>query len=239
MPQSAVLIVSADPVFSQAFQAELQSQGLAVQTQEKLPQLRETLKVRLPQILVLDLDISPDPPWDIVSALRLDPHTARLPIVAVSALHIASRQIILGLRMGVVEYIPKSGDLKVLVARLQALLHAVERRNKVESKEGLFTTADGRLVIDTAAHQCRLKADSAFKELRLTPKEFMLLAHLISKRNRLVAKEELLRLLWPSDQHQKENIATLAQYIAHLRRKLGPLKDKLKTVWGLGFRFED
>ncbi len=187
----------------------------------------------------MDLDLSPDPPWDVVSALRLDPHTARLPIVAVSGLHTASRQVILGLRMGVVEYIQKSCDPKVLVARLQALLHAIERRNKEEPKEGLLKTSDGRLVVDVGAHQCRLKSDSTFKELRLTPKEFTLLVHLMNRRNRLVPKEELLRLLWPLDHHQKANTATLAQYIAHLRRKLGPMKDKLRTVWGLGSRFED
>lgn len=239
MPPSAVLIVSADPLFTQPFQAELQSQGFTAHTQDKLLLLGETLKVRLPQMLVLDLDLSLDPPWDVVSALRLDPHTARLPVVAVSGLHTASRHVILGLRMGVVEYVSKSCDLKVLVARLQALLHAIERRNKEEVKEGLLKTADGRLILDVAAHMCRLKADAAFKELRLTPKEFMLLAHLMSRRNRLVPKVALLRLLWPSDHHQKENITTLAQYIARLRRKLGPLKEKLTTVWGLGFRFED
>lgn len=239
MAASEILIVSADELFIQAFHAELRSQGLTVNTQDKLPALRETLKIRLPQILVLDLDISPDPPWDAVSALRLDPHTARLLIVAVSALHTAPRQVILGLRMGVVEYIPKSCDLKVFAARLQALLHAVERRQKEEVKESLLKSADGRLILDLSAHKCRLKSDSAFKEMRLTPKEFMLLAHLMSRHDRLVPKEELLRLLWPLDHHQTGNIATLSQYIAHLRRKLGPLKDKLQTVWGLGFRFED
>jgi DNA-binding response OmpR family regulator len=236
---SEILIVSADRQFLQTFQAELQSQGFSIKTQDKLLGLVETLRVRLPHLLILDLDLTPDPPWDQISALRQDPHTTRLPIVAVSGLHTAPRHVILGLRMGVVDYIPKICDPKVLAARLQALLHAMERRGKREVKESLLKSADGRLILDIAAHKCRISSDSAVKEVRLTPKEFMLLEHLMAHRNRLVAKEDLLRFLWPMDPHQKENVATLAQYIAHLRRKLGPLKEKLKTVWGLGFRFDD
>lgn len=239
MPPPEILVVSADPVFLQAFQAELQSQGFAVHAHDSFPRVIEALKVRLPRMLLIDLDLSPDPPWDAVSALRQDPHTARLPIVAVSTLHTAPRQVILGLRMGVVEYIPKICEPKVLAARLQALLHAMDRQRKAGAKDAPLKSSDGRIVVDAAAHRCRVRSDDDFKELRLTPKEFTLLSYLMARPNRLVPKEELLRVLWPLDFHEKENIATLAQYIAHLRRKLGALKAKLKTVWGLGFRFED
>jgi len=224
MLPSAVLIVSADPLFSQPFQAELQSQGLSIQTQDKLLQLRETLKVRLPQILVLDLDISPDPPWDVVSALRLDPIPRRLPIVAVSGLHTASRHVILGLRHGHRGVHPKSGDLKVLVG-------GACRRCSTPSNGGIKSRArkaSSRRATAGCSSTSRPTSAGSNHDSGVQgaapepPRSSCCWAHLVSKRNRLVAKEELLRLLWPSDHHQKENIATLAQYIRPPAQEAGP-----------------
>jgi len=232
-----ILVVTADNSFLEAFRKELESQGLSVQTSDTLNLLLETLKVRRPQILVLDLDLSPDPAL-ILNSLHLDRHTARLPIMAITGRHTAPRQIIAGLRLGAMEYILKPADPRVVAAKLQSLLNSLAKQRKVEVKEPVLKTADGSLSLDMEGHRCLLGTGANQKELSLTPKEFILLAHLISKTNRLVAKNDLLHTLWPDQPPSSANAVILAQFIGHLRKKLGSLKSKIKTIWGLGYRFE-
>lgn len=234
-----ILILTADPSFLGPLQAELASRGFAVYAEKDLDALAGTLKARLPQLLVLDLDVSEEPAWDVLSSLRQDPHTRRMPVVAATARFRAPREVISGLRAGAVEYVMKPCDMRVLAARIEAVIKAMERRRKAAAEEPVLKTKDGLLKMDLRAHSCLLNSGSEQREIPLTPHEFSLLSHLMSRRNNLVAKEELLRVLWPADWSADGNLATLAQFIAHLRKKLGPVKARLKTVWGLGYRLED
>lgn len=230
-----VLIATADAGLLAPLKSEFSSLGFQLISHSEIDELCDAVKKLKPQFVIVDLDLAEQPPWDVLALLRLDPQTARLPVMLVSGKHTASRQVISGLRMGAVEYILKPCDPKVLAARVLALLNALERRRKL-APEGSFKTEDGRLVLDLKAHRCH----AGDKEITLTRKEFAVLSTLLGKKNNLVAKEELLRHLWPASlKHTEENALTLAQHIAHLRRKLGPLKERLKTVWGMGYRFEE
>ena len=239
MTPKDILVVSADRQFSVMMETELASLGFAVSTSGSLGAIEESLRAHVPRLMILDLDISAEPPWDVLGGLRRDPRTRRMAVVAVSERCRASRQVVSGLHLGAVEYVLKPCDGRVLAARIESLLKAFDRPVRPPAQGAAVATGDGLLEIDLDAHRCVVRCDSAAKELSLSPMEFELLARLLARKNSLVNKAELVRALWPNDWSAKENVATLAQFVAHLRRKLGPLKSRLKTVWGLGYRFDD
>ena len=237
-----VLVVSEDENLLETFEAEFASAGLNLRVVRLLASLAEALRQELPSAIVLDLDIAEPPPWDVVRSLHVDPHTARLPLIAVSGRYTDSPSVLQGLRLGAVEYISKPLQTRVLIARLQALADALSRRRRTKGRNSLGT-ADGRLELDLEAHRCRIHPGSDGKgparEIHLSPREFLLLELLLGKKSRLVTKDDIFSALWPKNRSFTEgNKLTLAQHIASLRRKLGPLKSRLATVWGLGYRFE-
>lgn len=236
MPE--ILVASADQVFLDSLRLEAESQGFSLRAQDKIERILDGVKNRLPQILIVDFDLHEQPPWDILASLRQYPKAMRLPILIVSGRHTAPRTMISGLRLGAVEYHLKPCDPRVLMARISALLTALQRP-KAAPQDAVFKTNDGGLIIDVQAHRCTLMIDSRSSEIRLTPKEFLLLSLLLSQINRLVSKEDMLRLLSP-DHHKatKETVMTLTQHITRLRAKLGSYKNSLKTIWGLGYRFD-
>lgn len=147
--------------------------------------------------------------------MRGDPVTARLPAIALAGITTAQRHVIEVLRMGIMDYIRKPCNPVVLVLRLQALRTALLRRDPPRRGESCYQTADGALRLDLMAHKCRLGE----REVKLSPKEFLLLA------------------LWPANPALRDDTALLLQYVARLRRKLGLFRGRLETVWGLGYRF--
>lgn len=233
-----VLLVGGDTQLEDSLRPELESLGHSLRMGQSLENLLDSLKSRVPDFMIMDFDLAESPPWDVLAGLRLEPDLDRLPFLVLTGKHTGSKTVITALRMGAAEFLVKPADPRVLAARVAALLSALERRRKSAPRAPL-KTKDGRLTLDLKAHRCLWNEGARARDIRLTPKEFMILASLMGKAEALVAKEELLRLLWPaSARWTEENTLTLAQHIAHLRRKLGPAKKHLKTVWGLGYRFE-
>ena len=201
--------------------------------------LFEAVKKRLPEVLVLDLDQGDAPPWELVTGLRADPQTLRLPLVFISARYRNPRQVVEGLRRGAVEYLLKHIDPRVLLARIAALTAALERRRRAE-REGPLKAADGKLILDAKAHRCSVQDGERILEVELSPKEFQILSFLMARQKQMVSKEELLRSIWPSSVKKSEQtLVTLAQYISRIRKKVGTnIGKQIKTVWGLGYRLD-
>ncbi len=201
--------------------------------------LFEAVKKRLPEVLVLDLDQTDAPPWELVTSLRADPQTLRLPLVFLSARYRHPRQVVEGLHRGAVEYLIKPVEPRVLLARIAALTAALERRRRQE-REGPLKGAEGKLILDAKAHRCSVQEGEATREVELSPKEFQILAFLLARQKQMVSKEELMRSIWPSSARKTEQtLVTLAQYISRIRKKVGTnIGKQIKTVWGLGYRFD-
>ncbi len=227
-----VLVVTRDAELRRGLGVELAAQGLGVRWLGDISELKNALAARLPRFLILDFDPEVEPPWKALSDLRGDPATARLPAVALSG-PIAARHVLEVLRMGIVDYVRKPCDPLLLVLRLQALRAALSRRAPARRGKTSLQTADEALSLDLKAHACRLGG----REVKLTPKEFHLLSCLMARAGELVGKDELLRALWPANPALRDDTLLLLQYVARVRRKLGALRGRLETVWGLGYRF--
>ncbi|MFA6318836.1 MAG: response regulator transcription factor [Elusimicrobiota bacterium] len=234
-----ILVASADPVFLDSVRRQFREDGTVLAVLDHLPDLAGLIAAGPVLAAVLDLDLSPKPPWEMLGQARLHPQTAKIPIVAVTGLYTNPGFVIEGLKAGAVEYLLKPVDPRDLAARVPALVSAMERRRR-SGGAWLLRTPDDRIILDLKAHKCVLRLPGNREtEALLSPKEFSLLAVLMGRFGELVRKEELMRALWPeAARMSRANEVTLAQFIAHLRCKVPPLKERLKTVWGLGLRLD-
>jgi DNA-binding response OmpR family regulator len=157
---------------------------------------------------------------------------------------------VLGLEVGADDYVVKPFGMRELLARVRALLRRValdteirlpgsgprdaDARSEISQRDlpppPLPITA-GLLFIDLARHCVRIDGE----EIEVTPKEFDLLVLLASNPGRAFSREFLLERIWGGEYEGLDR--TVDTQITRLRKKLGPLSDKLVTIWGVGYRF--
>jgi DNA-binding response OmpR family regulator len=176
-----------------------------------------------PALIILDLMLPGMSGMDICRRLRREAHTKRTPIIMLTAKTSESDRIA-GLDVGADDYIAKPFSVRELLARVRAVL----RRSDDAAAERY---EDGRLTIDF--EDVRASCDSA--TVRLTNKEFSLLATLAKKRGRVVTRQQLLDQVWGYSYYG--DARTLDVHIRRLRQKLGACGDCIETVVGVGYRF--
>jgi DNA-binding response OmpR family regulator len=153
---------------------------------------------------------------------------------------------ILGLEVGADDYISKPFSIRQLQARVRAIL----RRVDLESQRVMSTdaVAGERTSAPTVApeppplsygslslHLARRSVQLDGQEIDLTPKEYDLLVLLASHPGWVFKREVLLQQIW-SDSYDGFD-RTIDNHITRLRKKLGPIGEKIETVWGVGYRF--
>ncbi len=133
-----------------------------------------------------------------------------------------------GLESGADDYIVKPFSPRELVARVKAVLGRTLPKEKSEGESYVF----GGLAIDTVAHT--VKIDGV--ETDLTPKEFDLLVFLAANKGIALSREKILQKVWNYDYIGEDR--TVDTHIKMLRSHLGPYRDFIVTVWGVGYKFE-
>lgn len=131
---------------------------------------------------------------------------------------------LLGFDLGIDDYLTKPFSPKELMARIKA----ITRRGKV--MEDKFKYKD--LVVDFIGHTVEINN----KEINVTPKEFDLLTYFINNKNIAISREALLNKLWGYDYYGDDR--TIDTHIKMLRNNLGSYRDLIKTVRGIGYKFE-
>jgi two-component system response regulator ResD len=133
-----------------------------------------------------------------------------------------------GLESGADDYVVKPFSPRELVARVKAVLN----RTMPHSSTTGSVMAFGDLAIDTASHSVRV----AGNEVNLTPKEFDLLVFLASNRGIALSREKILQKVWNYDYFGEDR--TVDTHVKMLRSHLGPCRDYITTVWGIGYKFD-
>ncbi len=128
--------------------------------------------------------------------------------------------------MGVDEYIAKPFSPKILVARVQAILR---RSNKIADEE---TVQAGTIRMDKAAHLVTVGTE----RVELSYKEFELLAYFIENQGIALSREKILNHVWNYDYFG--DARTIDTHVKKLRNKLGKSGEYIKTIWGMGYKFE-
>ena len=169
-----------------------------------------------PDLIILDVMLPGLDGFDLAKLIT------NVPIIFVTAKNNLSDKL-KGLSLGAEDYIVKPFEMQELLARVRVVL----RRTKREANE---FNLDG-LLIDFGAR----KVYRGGEEIVLTPKEFSLLETLVQNRNIALTREKILRLVWTYD--YEGDTRTVDVHVQKLRQKLG-LKDRIKTIYKVGYRLE-
>jgi len=178
-----------------------------------------------PDLIVLDLNLPGMSGFELCRRFRTEEETRRTPIIMLTA-RIEEGDKVRGLDLGADDYITKPFGVRELVARVRAAL----RRSGYEERTPKFYD-DGQLRIDYADFSVTCQG----KSVKLTRKEFALLAILSRNKGRVAPREQLLDQVWGLEYYGEAR--TLDVHISGLRKKLGACGGCIETVIGIGYRF--
>ncbi len=150
---------------------------------------------------------------------------SQVPIIMLTAKG-DERDELQGFNLGVDEYISKPFSPKILVARVNALLR---RSNKLDVEEKLEA---GGIVLDKTAHTVTIDG----KAVELSFKEFELLTYFMENQSVALSREKILNNVWNYDYFG--DARTIDTHVKKLRSKIGDKGDYIKTIWGMGYKFE-
>ena len=173
-------------------------------------------------LVILDIMMPKMDGWQVCKEIR---QYSTVPIIMLTAKS-DERDELLGFELGVDEYISKPFSPKILVARVEAIL----RRAGTVAAE---TTEIGGIVLDKSAHQVYVDG----QPIDLSVKEFELLAYFIDNKGVALSRERILNNVWNYDYFG--DARTIDTHVKKLRSKMGSEKgDYIKTIWGMGYKFE-
>ena len=172
-------------------------------------------------LILLDVMMPKMDGWEVCKTIR---KYSKVPIIMLTARG-EERDELQGFNLGVDEYISKPFSPKILVARVEAIL----RRSNVMGTE---CTEVGGIRIDKAARQVTVDGNP----VDLSYKEFELLNYFIENQGLALSREKILNNVWNYDYFG--DARTIDTHVKKLRSKLGPKGEYIKTIWGMGYKFE-
>ena len=173
-------------------------------------------------LLILDVMMPKMDGWEVCREIRKN---SKVPIIMLTARG-DERDELLGFELGVDEYISKPFSPKILVARVEAILRRTGQSNPDE------VLSAGGIVIDKAAHQATVDG----KTMDLSFKEFELLTYFLENEGIALSREKILNSVWNYDYFG--DARTIDTHVKKLRSKMGDKGEYIKTVWGMGYKFE-
>lgn len=151
---------------------------------------------------------------------------SKVPVVMLTA-RAEEHDELKGFELGVDEYISKPFSPKILVARVEALL----RRNREHTSDDILEVAG--IVVNRSAHTVSI--DGA--NVNLSYKEFELLTYFMENKGLALSREKILNSVWNYDYFG--DARTIDTHVKKLRSKMGEKGEYIKTIWGMGYKFED
>lgn len=172
-------------------------------------------------LLVLDVMMPRMDGWEVVREIR---KVSEVPIIMLTAKDQENDEL-QGFDLGVDEYISKPFSPKILVARIEAIL----RRTRQQDGEVLKA---GGIVLDEAAHMVTIDD----KSIDLSFKEFELLSYFMKNEGRALTRENILNQVWNYDYFG--DARTIDTHVKKLRNEMGSKGAYIRTIWGMGYKFE-
>lgn len=173
-------------------------------------------------LIILDVMMPKMDGWEVCKEIR---EYSTVPIIMLTA-KTDERDELQGFQLGVDEYIAKPFSPKILVARVEAVL----RRSMGMNGENILSVAD--IVIDKAAHIVTI----AGNPIELSYKEFELLTYFLENKGIALSREVILNHVWNYDYFG--DARTIDTHVKKLRSKMGPQGEYIKTIWGMGYKFD-
>ena len=172
-------------------------------------------------LIILDVMMPVMDGWEVCREIRA---YSKVPIVMLTA-RSSEQDELQGFDLGVDEYISKPFSPKILVARVEAIL----RRTNAQGEDVLVA---GDIVMDKSAHQVTIDG----VPVELSFKEFELLNYFVMNQGVALSRERILNNVWNYDYFG--DARTIDTHVKKLRSKLGDKGDYIKTIWGMGYKFQ-
>jgi len=173
-------------------------------------------------LIILDVMMPRMDGWQVCREVRTN---SKVPIIMLTA-RADERDELTGFEMGVDEYISKPFSPRILVARVEAIL-----RRTVGSEKNEVLSAGG-IELDKSAHIVKIDG----QQVELSFKEFELLNYFLENKGIALSREKILNNVWNYDYFG--DARTIDTHVKKLRSKLGAKGDCIKTIWGMGYKFE-
>ncbi len=223
----SVLVVEDDRNIAELLQMYLEKEGYAVTVAADGGQGLSKFRAIKPDLVLLDVMMPVMDGWAVCKAIRAEGKT---PVIMLTAKSETDDKVA-GLRSGADDYITKPFEMKEVLARIEAVLR---RSDCVSDEKQARRLVFDKLIIDMDAFE--LTVDG--KKVDIPPKEMELLFYLATSPNRVYTRNQLLDEVWGFDYFGDSR--TVDVHIKRLRDKLDGVSEKwtLKTVWGVGYKFE-
>ena len=173
-------------------------------------------------LIILDVMMPKMDGWQVCREVR---ETSKVPIIMLTA-RSEERDELQGFELGVDEYISKPFSPKILVARVNAILRRTFGTVGNDSLEA------GGITVDKSAHIVKIDGTP----VELSYKEFELLTYFIENQGIALSREKILNNVWNYDYFG--DARTIDTHVKKLRSKLGDKGEYIKTIWGMGYKFE-
>ena len=219
------LIVEDDANIAELLRLYLGRDGFEVMIVSDGAKAEDGFDLFTPDLVLLDIMLPGKDGWEICREIR---KKSAVPIIMLTAKGETADKVS-GLEMGADDYVTKPFEVKELLARIHAVMRRTEGEGQIEKK-----LSYDKLVINLDSYE--LIVDG--KKVDTPPKEMELLYHLAASPNRVFTRNQLLDEVWGFDYFGDSR--TVDVHIKRLREKLEGVSDKwsLKTVWGVGYKFE-
>lgn len=227
MAAEKIMVVDDDKNICELLRLYLEKEGYAVILCHDGQEAVAKFNALNPNMILLDVMLPSLDGWQVCREIR---KKSNVPIIMLTAKGETFDKV-LGLELGADDYVVKPFDTKEIVARIKAVLRRISQTAQNEEiKEVVYD----KLVVNMTRYE--LKVDN--KVIDTPPKELELLFHLASNPNRVYTRDQLLDEVWGFEYYGDSR--TIDVHVKRLREKLEGISTKwaLKTVWGVGYKFE-
>ena len=227
MTNAKILVADDDRNICELLRIYLEKEGCSVVLAENGEEAISKFDEEDPDIILLDVMMPKLDGWQVCRELR---KKSECPIIMITAKGETFDKV-LGLELGADDYVVKPFEPKEIVARIKAVLRRTGKANAENDKKEV---SFDKLTVNMTKYE--LKVDG--KVVDTPPKELELLFHLASNPNRVYTRDQLLDEVWGFEYYGDSR--TVDVHIKRLREKLEGVSEKwsLKTVWGVGYKFE-
>ncbi|WCK52925.1 response regulator transcription factor [Aneurinibacillus sp. Ricciae_BoGa-3] len=229
--QTVILIVDDEQPMRQLLSVYLSQVGYRTEEAASGEEALTAIRKKRYQLILLDVMMKGMSGWDCCETIRQE---TTIPIIMLTARE-ATGDKVQGLRLGADDYITKPFDKEELLARVEAMLRRSQMHSQDASPSYNMLRHDG-ITVDVDKREVFYNE----QRLSLTRREYDILYMLMKNKGQIFTRDDLLALIWTD--RSVEDYRTVDTHVKNLREKLraagAPAHDVIKTVWGVGYKFQ-